>query len=90
MSRSIAHKVARDLVESIGRNESYDSLKRRMGTVTSVELASPDGNRYAAEIQILWDDKPDGDIRIIAAVDGPAVSAYFPVGESEIVRRPGS
>ena len=42
------------------------------------------GKEYQFEIIVYWDDKPDGDVRVIGNVDDGGWRAYFPLGTSFI------
>ena len=43
------------------------------------ELTGPGGNRYQLEIQAFWDDRPDGNIRVMGSVDDGGLRACFPL-----------
>lgn len=40
------------------------------------------GKEYQFEIIVYWDDKPNGDVRVIGNVDDGGWRAYFPLGTS--------
>ena len=52
--------------------------------VVTREVAAPSGNRYQIEIEVFWDDKPNGDVRVIGCIDDGGLRAYFPLAEAFI------
>ena len=55
---------------------SHDQLAARIGDEEFPEVVGATGTQYQIETQIVWDDKPGGDVRVLAAIDdgGCAVS----------------
>ena len=80
------------LAEQLGlyRTKPYAVLKELIGRVDASEVATPDGLAYQIEIQVFWDDKPDGDIRVIGAIDDSGWRAFFPLGDSFIMTPDGA
>lgn len=48
------------------------------------ERASSSGKQYQIEIQVFWDNKPNGNIRVIGEIDDGGWRAYFPLTEDFI------
>ena len=62
------------------RRLSYSELTSRVGDKEFPEAVGPSGVEYQIEIQIRWDDKPDGDVRVMGAIDdGTFRGAFKPV-----------
>ena len=47
--------------------KGYDQLVALLGEVIVVELVGEDETAYQIEIEVVWDGKPEGDIRSSAA-----------------------
>ncbi len=67
----------------------YEKLAERIGDVEDYEVAGPSGARYQLSIQAMWDDAPNGDLRIIGAIDGGGWRAFFPLTDSFIMTPDG-
>jgi hypothetical protein len=63
---------------------SYGELVRLIGDPTAYERASRRGSEFQVEVQVFWDDRPQGNVRVIASVDDGGWSAFFPLTESFI------
>ena len=46
------------------RKLGYDELAARVGEEEFPEVVGASGTQYQIEIQIVWDDKPDGAVRV--------------------------
>ncbi len=51
------------------------------------EVVGSSGQAYQLEVDVLWDGRPNNDIRIIGSVDDGGASAFVPLCES-FVRAP--
>ena len=72
------------------RAKSFAALRDLIGQIDVYEIANPDGPDFQIEIEAFWDDKPDGDIRVMGAVDDGGWSAFFPLCDNFIVAPDGS
>ncbi len=72
----------------IYEGRSYAELVQRIGENLVVERKGSNGASYQVEIQILWDSKPDGAIRVIASIDDGGWRAFLPLTDS-ILKTPG-
>lgn len=63
------------------------SLVAREPVTDEVQGAS--GSRYQCQIQVFWDGKPGGDLRVLGAIDDGAVRAFFPLTDSFIMASDG-
>ena len=43
------------------------------------------GSAYQLEVDVFWDDKPGGQIRVAAGVDDGGLRAFFPVAHDFLV-----
>jgi hypothetical protein len=89
MSREVASIVISDKLKAL-RRLSYEELVSRMKQPPFTEFVDgPDGERYQIEVQVFWDSKKGGDVRVIAAVDGGGVSAWKPMSGDFILSPQG-
>lgn len=58
------------------RKLSYDQLAARIGDEEFPEVVGATGTQYQIETQIVWDDKPGGDVRVLAAIDDGGWRAF--------------
>jgi hypothetical protein len=59
--------------------KTYAELKDLIDELEVCEIAGPSGVRCRLEVQVFWDDKPNGQIRVIAAIDDGGWRAYCPL-----------
>lgn len=73
------------------REESYDQLVSRM-SVGSIyfERVTPSGAKYQVEIQVLWDDRRGGNIRVMTSIDDGGWRALVPLNRDFIKAPDGS
>ena len=69
----MSQKEAQDLIsEKVGkyREKRYEDLVEMIKQKPErYELTGPSGTEYFIEIEAFWDDKPNGDIRVIGSID---------------------
>ena len=46
------------------RRETYTKLQRLLKEVDVYEVVGPSGTKYQVEIQAVWDDQPNGNLRV--------------------------
>ncbi len=66
------------------RAKPYGELVRLVDSSTSCEKAGSSGAQYQIEVQVLWDDHSDGNIRIIGSIDDGGWRAFVPLTSSFI------
>jgi hypothetical protein len=75
--------IAKELVQY--RKKSYIELRAMIhAQPITYEIVGPDGKKYQIEIQAFWDDKPDGDIRVMGSIDDTGWRAIFPLNDGFI------
>lgn len=74
----------------IYRTKPYEELKAMVDQVQAYDVASPDGLAYQIEVQVRWDDKPDGNIRVTGAIDDGGWRAFLPITGDFIVTPDGT
>jgi hypothetical protein len=67
---------------------SREELVALMGEPMTREVAGSSGARYQIEIEVFWDDKPGGDIRIAGAIDDGGLRSFVPL-TSDLLISPG-
>jgi hypothetical protein len=67
------------------RKLTYDQLAARVGDEEFPEVTGPSGAEYQIEIQIIWDGKPGGDVRVLAAIDDGGWRAFMPLSADLLV-----
>ena len=68
------------------RKMPYAELAAKIGYEEFPEVVGPSGTEYQIEIQIRWDHKPDGDVRVMGSIDdGTFRGAFKPVCSDLIV-----
>lgn len=72
------------------QNMQYSELILLINMPQTNEISSPSNKLYQTEIQIMWDDKENENIRIIASIDDISWYAFSPISESIIMRPNGS
>ena len=73
------------------RQRSYEFwLSHLDGEPITSEFVADDGTDCQVEINVFWDHKPDGDIRVIFAIDDGGWRALLPVTDSFIIARDGT
>jgi hypothetical protein len=73
------------------RRISYQELASVVGNVENKEVVGEDGITYQLEMQVFWDGKKGGDIRVMVACDdGRGWRAFVPLSAGCIVRPDGS
>ena len=59
------------------REKKYDVLKQLVGNQDTNELIANSGTKYQIEFQAVWDDKQNGDIRIIGTIDDGGLRSSY-------------
>jgi hypothetical protein len=60
------------------RDQPYGDLAQYIDNPICYETAGPTGLIYQIEIQAFWDDKPNGNIRVMGSIDDGGIRAFFP------------
>jgi len=68
---------------------TYDALHRLVDQRKRLEFSTATGTWYQAVIEVMWDDKPGGTIRVLVSLDDGGASAFHPMTDSVLVDPPG-
>jgi hypothetical protein len=66
----------------------YHELQSMLDKEQHHELRGASGCEYQIEVEPVWDDRPDGDIRILGSIDDGKHRAYCPLSYGTLVRKP--
>jgi hypothetical protein len=72
------------------RAKSYDALTATIGSLDVFEVPNLGDRPYQIEVQVMWDDKPDGAILVMGGIDDGGWSAFAPITESFLVDPTGA
>lgn len=72
------------------RERSYRELRRAVGQSQHFEATGESGRSYQGDVQVVWDDKPNGAIRVLASIDDGGWRAFVPLTEDFIIAPDGT
>lgn len=61
------------------RAVSYEELASRVDSVTTDEVARDSERSWQVEVQVSWDDEPEGNVRVSVAIDDGGLRAFVPM-----------
>ena len=68
---------------------SFGKLVAMIGHADVKNIQGTSGANYQIELNVFWDSKPEGDLRIIGSIDDGGWRAFVPLTESLIIKRDG-
>ena len=73
------------------RATPYAELKPLLDDTAHIETTGPSGTNYQVEIYAVWDDKPNGNLRVFGAIDDySGWCAFMPLTDCFILRPDGT
>lgn len=72
------------------RERSWTDLRKEVGQSRRFEVTAESGTWYQGEVQMFWDDKPDGAIRVMASIDDGGWRAFVPLTDAFILAPDGT
>jgi len=72
------------------RKYSYAELQTHLGVIDTCQVNGESGKQYQIEVQVLWDDDHQQNIRVMGAVDDGGWRAFLPLTDSFIMAQDGS
>jgi hypothetical protein len=78
------------LSEELGRfgAMSYSETKSLVGATPGTrKVFGADNKTYQVEVNVFWDSKKDGDLRVMCSIDGGGIRALKPFTESIIKKK---
>ena len=95
--RYIAGKMDREEAKGIlvkelelYRQRSYNDLVYLVGAQDTTEIKAPSGIVYQLEFQATWDDKKNGNLRVMGTIDDGGFRAFFPLTHDFIIAPNGT
>ena len=69
------------------RSLEYSQLKKfvELDKASVIEITGKSGTKYQVELQAFWDDKPDGDLRVMLSIDDGGLRAFKPLSKDLII-----
>ena len=89
MDRDEARQLLRSHLDTY-RRRAYAHLAALIGIPQIAQLQGSSGTTYQVEVQIYWDAKPGGALRILGTVDDGGRHALKPLCDDFILRPDGS
>ena len=72
------------------RAKSYTELAGLIGDVQVFEETGPSGTLYILEVDVLWDHRPNGNLRVFGSIDdGGLWSAFSPLSDDFVLTPDG-
>jgi hypothetical protein len=68
MDKSEAGELLRSHL-SPWRTRSYQALADRIGETDRLEVSGASETQYQVTMQVFWDSKPHGDLRVVDSID---------------------
>ncbi len=84
MNKEEAKTILEKLLSAY-REKSYKELQYLLETQDTSKVTAESGVKYQIEFQAVWDDKKDGDIRIMGAIDDGGLRAFMPLTDDFIM-----
>src|SRR5438067_9579643 len=85
MNREEATNIVRQELLKF-RHKTYPELRRLVGTrMPTVVITGASGTEYQVAIQVHWDGKRDGNIRVLGLIDDGGWRAFVPLTEDFII-----
>ena len=71
------------------RGRTYADLQRLLDTQDTFERMAPSGAKYQLEVHAVWDDRPGGNLCVMAHIDNGGWRAVVPLTDDFIVAPDG-
>ena len=89
MDESEARSVLRQRMARY-RTRSYAELAAEISRMDVCETPGASGTTYQIEIQVMWDDKEQRNLRVLGAIDDGGPRAFLPLCEDFIMAPDGT
>ena len=90
MNREEALTILESQVRGL-RSQTYEQLKQYPDGAVALEVLGSSGAQYQVEIEAVWDNKPESDLRILVSIDdGTLWSSIFPLTDDFIISPNGN
>ncbi len=89
MEHTIARKLLKEELESL-KTRPFSFFAQSVNRTTHKKIIGQDGAHYQIEIEIFWDNRRGGDIRVIGSVDDGHSRAAAPLKEDFVISPSGT
>ena len=91
MKKVEAQEILRHEIARL-RSMTYQELVGYLGpeNVDSKEIAGESGTLCQVEIESMWDDEVDGDLRVMVAINSGGIRSFVPLTDDFIVAPDGT
>ena len=72
------------------RAKTYNELQYLLNEQDTSEVKAESGAKYQLEIQAVWDDKKDGNLRVMGSVDDGGLRVFKPITNDFIISQNGA
>ncbi len=72
------------------RRRSYSELVALLGTPQVTKADGPSGAKYQLEVEVYWDDRPGGNVRVLGAIDDGGRRTFKPLTHDFILAPNGA
>ena len=83
MNTVVAQRILRERLAKL-RSLSYAELVARMESVLTEEVPRDSERSWQLEFEVLWDDEPSGNVRVLGSIDDGGLRTFVPLTESFI------
>lgn len=67
------------------RRRTYAVLASEVGQSRQLQTTGQSGTQYQVDVQVRWDDQPNGDIRVLGGIDDGGWRAFAPLTDDFIL-----
>lgn len=89
MNQAEANRILEMHLER-ARNRTYEELRGLIGNPETDDVKGSDGTSYQVETDALWDDRAQGNLRVLISVDDGGLRAFAPVTADFILSSAGA
>ena len=89
MDKNEARRLLQAQLES-WRHRSYTELSGEVGQWRRFEATGQSGTSYQGDIQVFWDARPRGAVRVVASIDDGGWRTFVPLTEDFILAPDGT
>jgi hypothetical protein len=89
MEHTIARKLLKEELESL-KTRPFSFFAQSVNRTTHKKIIGQDGAHYQIEIEVFWDNRRGGDIRVIGSVDDGHSRAAAPLKEDFVISPSGT
>ena len=89
MEQTIARKLLREELQIL-KSRPFSFFTQSVNKTIHKKTAGPDGLDYQIEIEVFWDSRRGGNIRVMGCVDGVKSHSLKPLTENFIITPAGT